>query len=225
MKNNNSKLYIILAAIMLGSIAASAVLLMLMPDTVPMHYDFNGNIDRYGSKYEMLLFPGIMLLMGCIFLLVARNERKKADRSNEKPILYTGIATCLPIAALGIYLMAKSINDPKPVDSDSIMSFTGIFLGIMLIILGNIMPKARLNSTFGLRTAWSMKNERVWQKSQRLGGIALVVGGIVTIIMMMFIKGLWSMLVLGAVIAAVLAISLIGSYRYYKQDKAEHPEN
>ena len=91
--------------------------------------------------------------------------------------------------------------------------------------LGNVMPKARMNSTFGLRTTWSMKNERVWQKSQRLGGIALVVGGIVTILLMIFVRGPWCMLVLGIVIAVVLAVSIIGSRRYYKQDLVEHPDD
>ena len=82
-----------------------------------------------------------------------------------------------------------------------------------------------MNSTFGLRTTWSMKNERVWQKSQRFGGIALVIGGIVTIILMIFVRGPWCMLVLSIVIAAVLAVSIIGSRRYYKQDLLEHPND
>ncbi|MBR5947741.1 MAG: SdpI family protein [Clostridia bacterium] len=215
---NNRKLYIILAAIILGSIVVSAVLLTFLPDTVPLHYDFNGNIDRYGSKYELLLFPGIMLLTGAIFLIVALKERKKEEKSNEKPILYTGIGTCLPFAALGVYLMAKNINNTELIKAESIMTFIGVFMGITLIILGNFMPKARMNSFFGLRTSWSMKNERVWQKSQRLGGIALVIGGVVTIILMMLVSGSWCIAVFMGVITAVLLVSMIGSYRYYKQD-------
>lgn len=218
MNTKYKKLYIVLGAVALIGIIVPTVLLNFMPDTVPLHYDFNGNIDRYGSKYELLIFPAIALIMQVTLALVAYNERKKGERSNEKPILYTAIGACLPFSALGIYVMAKSINNPEPVDANSIMTFTGIGMGVMLIILGNIMPKARMNSYFGLRTSWSMKNERVWQKSQRLGGIALVIGGTVMIILMAFIKGPWSILVLTAVITAVLSVSIVGSYRYYKQD-------
>ena len=218
-KKDNIKLYFILASIILISTFASAVLLTLLPDTVPLHYDFNGNIDRYGSKYEMLLFPG------CVFIPVALNERKKGERSNEKPILYAAIGTCLPLAALGIYLMAKSINKTEPVNAESIMTFTGIGIGVTLIILGNIMPKTRLNSTIGLRTTWSMKNERVWQKSQRLAGIALVLAGIVSIVLMMFVRGIWSLIALFAATIAAVVVCIIGSYRYYKQDKESETQN
>lgn len=224
-KKDNRKLYFILASIILISTFASAVLLTLLPDTVPLHYDFNGNIDRYGSKYEMLLFPGILLITGCVFIPVALNERKKGERSNEKPILYAAIGTCLPLAALGIYLMAKSINKTEPVNAESIMTFAGIGIGVTLIILGNIIPKTRLNSTIGLRTTWSMKNERVWQKSQRLAGIALVLAGIVSIVLMMFVRGIWSLIALFAATIAAVVVCIIGSYRYYKQDKESETQN
>ena len=35
----------------------TAVALQFMPDTVPLHYNAAGEIDRWGSKYESLLFP------------------------------------------------------------------------------------------------------------------------------------------------------------------------
>ena len=224
MNTKYKKLYIILGVVALIGIIVPVVLLSFLPDTVPLHYDFQGNIDRYGSKYELLIFPAIALIMELLFAFVAYKERKKGERSNEKPILYTAIGACLPFTALGIYIMAKSINNPEPVKAESIMSFMGIAMGVMLIILGNAMPKARMNSVFGLRTSWSMKNERVWQKSQRLGGIALVIGGVVMIILMAFIKGPWSILVLTAVIAAVLTVSVAGSRRYYLEDKRNEVE-
>lgn len=32
-----------------------------MPQTVPMHYDLHGNVNRYGSKSEFLAFQGILM--------------------------------------------------------------------------------------------------------------------------------------------------------------------
>lgn len=224
-KKDNRKLYFILAAIILVSTVASAVLLTLLPDTVPLHYDFSGNIDRYGSKYEMLLFPGILLITVGVFIPVALKERKRGKKSNEKPLMYAAIGTCLPLAALGIYIMAKSINKTEPIRAESIMTFTGIGIGVAWIILGNIMPKMRLNSTVGIRITWSMKNERVWQKSQRLAGIAFVLAGIVSIVLMMFVRGIWSLIALFAVTIAAVVVCIIGSYRYYKKDKESETQN
>ena len=41
----------------------TAIVLKIMPDQVPMHYDAAGNIDRWGSKYENFIFPVIIIGM------------------------------------------------------------------------------------------------------------------------------------------------------------------
>ena len=54
------------------------------------------------------------------------------------------------------------------------------------IILGNIMPKLRMNSVVGLRSVWSMKNETTWKKGQRFGGISFIVSSIIIIMVCFF---------------------------------------
>ena len=41
----------------------TGITLSFLPDTVPMHYDAEGVIDRWGSKYENLEFPLIILAL------------------------------------------------------------------------------------------------------------------------------------------------------------------
>lgn len=40
-----------------------------LPDEIPANYDFNINIDCWGSKYESLVFPATTILMA-VFLIV-----------------------------------------------------------------------------------------------------------------------------------------------------------
>ena len=47
-------------------LAVTLIWLQFLPDRVPLHYDASGNIDRWGSKWENLLLPGVVLLMGVI---------------------------------------------------------------------------------------------------------------------------------------------------------------
>ncbi len=67
--------YILVALILIGT----AVLLFFTPDTVPVHYNFAGEADRFGSKYESLVLPIISVVMVTIFLLVARGQRQKTS--------------------------------------------------------------------------------------------------------------------------------------------------
>ena len=39
------------------------VVLPFMEDKIPMHYDINGNIDRWGSKSEQFIFPVMIIIM------------------------------------------------------------------------------------------------------------------------------------------------------------------
>ena len=117
--------------------------------------------------------------------------------------------------------MLKAIRyDPDAAATVSIdaMKFTGIAIGILLVILGNIMPKMRRNAMFGLRTKWSMANDSVWQKSQRFGGIASVLCGLAMIVISAFVPGVWNLFVMTVIIIVWLILCVIASYRYYKAD-------
>ena len=45
------------------SIILTAVALQFMPDSVPMHYNAAGEIDRWGSKYENYIFPILIIVL------------------------------------------------------------------------------------------------------------------------------------------------------------------
>lgn len=76
---------IILWIISFISLAGTAIVLQFMPERVPMHYDMAGNIDRWGSKYENLVFPLIILLLSLFWTMFIRFFEKKADKvSDEK---------------------------------------------------------------------------------------------------------------------------------------------
>ena len=62
------KLYAAMAALVAISVVGTAVLIVFMPDTVPAHYNFAGEIDRWGSKYENFAFPAIAVLLSLIHI-------------------------------------------------------------------------------------------------------------------------------------------------------------
>lgn len=89
-------------------------------------------------------------------------------------------------------------------------------LGIAMIIIGNIMPKLRMNSVVGLKTKWSMKNETTWKKSQHFGGISYIIGGAIVIVICFFSEGMHCFLLAMAIIMILLAIDVFYTYRIAK---------
>ena len=215
MKKGNQ---IILGLILL-SFVMTAVFLMFMPDQVPAHYNAAGVVDRIGSKYESFIWPVFTALMGGFFLLMARFQEKGSP--GEKVLHISGICVLLLFIALGAFFMYRStVYNPETYTdiAPSVTRISIIGVGVVLVVLGNIMPKLRRNSLSGLRTKWSMASDTIWQKSQRFSGICAVTCGFLTIIVAAILSGTVSLVICMVLIAAWVAVSVIASYRYYKKE-------
>ena len=53
--------------------------LLFLPDSIPVHYNAAGAADRWGSKYEMLIFPGLLLPYGALWLGTCRMFRGRSS--------------------------------------------------------------------------------------------------------------------------------------------------
>ena len=217
------KLYSALYAVLLICVIGTVVFLILSPDRIPVHYNFAGEVDRIGSKYENLIWPGFAVGMGVFFLLMARMPRKKGEKTNEKVLMIAGVCTLIFFTLLGFYFMQKALRyNPQAapqVSFDDLNRFVSVGIGALLVVLGNIMPKMRRNALFGLRTKWSMANDNVWQKSQRFGGITSVIAGFTMIILALLIPGIWNVLVMTIVIVVWLILCIVASHRFYLEDQ------
>ncbi|ORX79898.1 hypothetical protein BCR32DRAFT_269189 [Anaeromyces robustus] len=41
-----------------------------LPDEIPVHFNFDGEIDKYGSKSTLYLLPSVSLFETCMFLII-----------------------------------------------------------------------------------------------------------------------------------------------------------
>ena len=217
------KLYTIMFFTILILLAGTVVFLILSPDQIPVHMSITGEVDRIGSKFEYLVFPAIGAGLGLFFFVMGKLERRKAEKSNEKILLYVGIGVIALITLIGFYFMIQASRYDSNASSESSFSdankLVNVGMGVLLVVLGNIMPKARKNSLFGIRTSWSMSNDSVWQKTQRFGGFVCVICGLLMILLALVIPGEWNILVMLGLITVMAVVTSVASYRYYTADK------
>lgn len=215
------------------SLAGTAISLQLMPDQVPMHYDAVGNIDRWGSKYENLIFPVIILAMSLFWTLFIRYYEKKALRetdgkesagasSNAKVLGIVGLCMAAMFTVMQGFILYGAYNEAvsgATTWSVDMGKVSVILMGIIFIILGNFMTKTRINSTVGVRVSWSMYNDNTWRKSNRFGALAIMIAGVVTIIMAVILKNSFgaAMAAVGAVILAAV-VTLVYAHKVYVQE-------
>lgn len=210
--------------ILLGFVLAG-VFLSLAPERIPVHYDIHGQVDRWGSKYEFLVMPFINLLFGVVMALLARNEGRKEREMNEKVVSGMTVWVLLLFNALWTFFMWKAVDSGASGDGLGDLGIKVLLVMVMasLIPLGNRMPKAQRNSMLGLRTKWSMADDWTWQQSQRVGGFAMVITGVVGVAAISLAPAQWGGYIMLALIAAMAVVCTAASYRIFR--KREEKEN
>ena len=214
------KVYYWIVALILLTAVITGIFLEIAPDTIPAHYDLQGQVDRMGSKYEFLLFPFINLLFGAFMAWLARLEGTAGRDQNERIVGIMTLWVLLLFNGMFVFFMWKALSQAQTLWELGALGEKTLLLLLMtsLIPIGNLMPKAERNSIFGLRTKWSMANDRCWQQSQRLGGFASVILGLLGVVLTSLCPVRWGGYISLAIIGILLVVSLWGSYRIWRED-------
>jgi uncharacterized membrane protein len=218
MKSKLMRMFLFLTFLPMTVVAA---VLPFFPDKVPMHYNAAGDITRWGSKYEQLILPVIVIVLsGCIYGMRIFPFSKKDQGENAKSSIKVGIATLLLFNGLNFiflykaYAISTNINYTG-VDINKLIS---TFMGIMFIIIGNVLPKCKQNALIGIRTFWTLKDKDVWYKTHRVGGVVMMIfGAVSSIITWFFLEGIAAVFFPVGVLLILTLVLSVYSYILYKE--------
>lgn len=217
----------------------TAAVLPFFPDRVPMHYGFDGQVDRFGSRYELFLLPLIIILVTVVSALYMKSSEAKANgpdddseaasaRANLRVLGITSLLIPAIFGALQLCLLwmtyrnagAENVN----VNSDIIMRAAFILVGVMMLVMGNYMPKTVKNNFFGFRMSWTMYNENTWRKSNRFGGIVMMIVGLLMIISSAVVPPIVLPFVMLGMLTAAIVVMTVYAYRVYRAEKTKDSE-
>lgn len=162
----------------------------------------------------MLIFPGLVLPYGALFLGTCRMCREfSSGELGERIIVIGGIVQFAVFDLMTAYFLYTSFRQVEilafmPLDLNQLLCGVS---GLGLIALGNWMPKLKEPGPVGLRTRWSMKSTAVWRKCQRFGGWSFAAAGAGSILAALLAEGAWCWLWMAAAAAAALAASVVYS--------------
>jgi uncharacterized membrane protein len=92
--------------------------------------------------------------------------------------------------------------------------------GVLMLFMGNMMPKIKQNFFFGIKTPWALNDEENWFKTHRLGGKMFAIAGVV-IMAAAFVPGESKVWVLLAMILVMVFIPMIYSYLLFRDKQRE----
>jgi uncharacterized membrane protein len=188
-----------------------------LPDRVPVHWNVRGTVDRFSGRLEGAFFlPGMMLLVWLLLRFLPRIDPRRANYEKFADT-YDLLVNSL-IALFGVMhvaLVGTALGWPV-----SMSRVVPVLVGLQFVILGNALPRARPNWWFGIRTPWTLSNDRVWTRTHRVGGYLLAGAGLILIIAAALPSEWTFALGAGAAIAAGFG-SLVYSYFAWKQESSK----
>ncbi|WP_421773527.1 SdpI family protein [Gracilimonas sp.] len=199
--------------LLMAPFIASLLLSEQVPETVPTHFNLQGEADDYGPKWIILyLLPAIGVILYVALLFLPRIDPKKRIEEAQKPIAAIRLITSLFM--VGLYAMMMLVVTGSDV---SINSYVFIAVGVLFVGLGNYINTVKPNYFIGIRTPWTLENPTVWKKTHRLGSKIWMAGGVVIILSDLLFSESVNAIVFGATFGFMVVIPLLYSYFEFKK--------
>lgn len=167
-----------------------------------------------GAWHFTWILPVMLVALHVILHLVTFRENKAVAQNTKIVELTYWMLPALSVYISGVF-MALSLGL-----DNLIGAIIAILLGAMFIIIGNYMPKAVRNRTFGLRIKWTLANEDNWNASHRFAGKVWVITGAVVLLGAFLPEMACIILMLVAIIPAVAA-PILYSYLFYRKQLSD----
>lgn len=183
-----------------------------LPEQIPGHFSFTGEVDRYDSKITIFIPGLITLAIPALNEILRRIDPKKQNYEKfgqESVSILFFIELVLLATELLVILFA--LGHPM-----SIQRIVPVLTGILLMLCGNFMPRFRQNFYWGIKTPWTLSDETVWFKTHRFGGKVFFIGGL-AMAFLGFVPNAWSLPFFLILTAALVLAPVLYSYLEYRK--------
>lgn len=202
---------IIGSVIILLPVAAGLILWDRLPGVFASHWNASGEANGFAGKGMMIFgLPLILLAFQWLCVLATAADPKN---KNQSPKAFNLVLWILPVLSVVISAITYSIALGAELNMTSLMS---ALLGVMFILIGNYLPKCRVNHTIGIKLPWTINDEEVWNRTHRFASWFWVAGGIL-MITASFIASKWAIGVMVAVLILLVIIPTVYSYVIFKK--------
>jgi len=210
--NIKKELPIILIIIMM--FAASIYFYPQLPDKIPTHWNFKGEIDGYSGKLSGAFLMPVMntIMYGLFIFMPAIDPKKENYKLFESTYIY--FRYLFHIFFLGIHGLIIAAALGYNVDTGRLVTLA---VSLLLMLMGNVMGRLKHNYFVGIKTPWTLADEEVWRKTHRLGAILWTAGGLIGVIMSLLRQSMGWVFI--AVIAVMTFIPIVYSYVIYSKLK------
>lgn len=183
-----------------------------LPDQLAIHWS-NGQADNFVNKnIAIFTIPVLMLISNAFISVMLSKSSFKKNNTKNVPIIQK-VNNYLLFFLLILHCIILAIGLGFEVSMGFVQ---GLIIGVVIICLANPMQKAKPNHIYGLRTPWTLKDERVWKKANRFSAKLLVIIGLMIFFLSFVIPEYITTISLIFVLAGTV-VAVLYSFIYYRK--------
>lgn len=187
-------------------------LLILLP--IPVAYVLQNRYPEETAGILQVTWPCLGLLVGQWVCILASKLDPSHKGKNQKALnMVLWIIPMLSNLICGVLFALLMGVDFSP------FSWICAGIGLLFMVIGNYMPKTKMNATLGIKTPTTYSSEANWNATHRFAGklwfwcgLALILGGFLS-------ENLATGLLL-LVMIVMIVLPMVYSHRFYRREKA-----
>jgi len=202
---------------LIGVVASLAVYRRL-PESMAVHWDMDGNPNGWMPRAIGAFFaPVFLLVLWQLMRVLPRIDPREPNyvRFGAAYDTIVAAALLLVLATHGIVL-AEALGYHV-----AVARVVPALVGVLFVVIGNVMPRMRPNWWFGVRTPWTLSNDRVWARTHRLAGFTMTAAGLVMIGAALALPARFGIPVLLAAAVAATVGPAVYSYLTWKREQQQ----
>ena len=198
-----------------GMVVFSLAIYSSLPERVPTHWNVRGEVDGYSARaFGAFLMPGIALVLWVLLPVLRRIDPRQQQYEHFDKTFWL-LVTLMVVFMAGMHVLTLSAALGWITDVTRTIL---VMLGLMFVMLGNYLPRVRSNWWMGIRTPWTLENDRVWRSTHRVAGTTFVVGGLITIVSVVLPPSLrFTVAMTGLMLGALIPV--VYSYVAYRRER------
>ncbi len=199
-----------------GAFLLSAAVYSRLPSPMATHWGINGQPNGYSSRVVgAFLMPALALVLWAFLRGLPIIDPRRANYARFQgtyDLVVNAVITLL--AAIHVVVLGTALHWPVP----RIDRMAPLGVGALMLLLGNVLPRARPNWWFGIRTPWTLSSDTVWTRTHRVGGYFMTAAGAIAICSVFLPPAAGFVVFMVAVLGASLA-SVVYSYVVWKEEQ------
>jgi uncharacterized membrane protein len=200
---------VLLSALMAGYFYQS------LPEQLAVHWDAAGNPNGYMPRlWGAFLMPIVIAALAIVFLAIPRIDPLKANIERFRGH-YDRFVLVLSAFMLVLQLQGYLWNTGT---GYSPTALTGLGLGVIFFLVGDLCESSKRNWFIGIRTPWTLSSDRVWERTNSIGGKLFKACGVLSVVGA-FIPSLFVALLVAPVLATAF-FAVVYSYVEYGRENS-----